>query len=131
MAYDLKKCNIILDGDHMVTGYGAGNPISIAFNSDAITPYIGAKGETAVAINNDDTAQLTLVLAQNSSSVSVLDDYASGRTNFSMSFVDKNDEGNIKADCEDCFVQTRPTKARGSEVGEETFVIYIPKLNYK
>lgn len=129
MAYDFKETNIIIDDNHMVSGYGAGTPVSLAYASDAITPSVGAKGEVAIATSNDNSGTLSITLQQNSYTNRKLRSLVGKE--FDMSFVDSNNESRVKGNFKDCMVQTRPAEERGQEISERQWVIFIPEIKLK
>ncbi len=126
--YDLKKCNVLINNE-MVVGLGAGTPINVEYASDRVNKYTGAKGETAFAITNDDSGTLTLTLMQSSNTNKVL--HQLDKQEFSVTFVDSNDEGAIKATCTKCMIQTYAPNGRGTEITEREWVIALPALVYQ
>lgn len=129
MAYNFDDLNIIIDDDHMVSGYASGNPVNLSFASDLISSNVGAKGEVAVAVMNDDSATLTINLQHTSPTNDVLRKLE--RKTFPVSFVDSNNEGDVRGNFKNCMVQTRPSIERGSAVTEPSWVIFIPKAKIK
>lgn len=127
-VYDFQNCNVIIDG-HMAVDLGSGNPVQISYNSDRITPYVGAKGESSASLTNDFSATLTLTLQHTSKTNNKLDSLDGEQ--FDISFVDKNDEGDVKANPSGCMIQTYADQQRGTEITERQWTIYIPKLRYR
>ena len=128
MIMDFKKVNVIIE-NQMLVDLGSGTPIVSSYNSDRITPYVGAKGEVAKAISNDDTGTLTVTLQQTSISNKLL--HSLDKKEFTMTLVDKNDEGKVKATVTGCTIQTYADVERGSEITEREWVIFVPNLQYQ
>lgn len=126
--YDFNKCNVLINNE-MAVGLGAGTPVTVAYNSDMITPYTGAKGEGAAAVTNDKSATLTLTLMQTSATNKTLHNLVGNK--FQIVFVDSNDEGAVKATVVDAMVQTYAENGRGTEIGEREWTIFLPVLNYQ
>lgn len=121
--YNFSLSNVLIDGE-IVTGMGSGNPINVEMNSDRVTLLVGAKGETAHAVSNDNSAKFTLKLLHTSSFNSKLQ--ALDGKEFSVAFVDSNDEGLLQATCQKAMVMTVPKQERGKEVTEREWVISLP-----
>jgi hypothetical protein len=78
-AYSIKNGHFIISmlpavPPHRVGGYAAGDDVmTIEFNDDAVITEVGADGQMTVSFSADESATITLKLAQTSKSNAVLD----------------------------------------------------------
>ena len=60
-TYDPLKVNLVVKGV-TITGFADGSIIEVERNEDAISPYVGTKGEVAIAESADKTGTFKITL---------------------------------------------------------------------
>lgn len=121
--YDVKKLSITIDG-RIATGYAEGNVVEIEQMEDGVVEYIGADGETEVAISSDKRADMTLRLKSTSPTIRQLNRLANRKESFAVSVVDFNDDG-TNASATECYVRRPVFPPKGREITEAEFTILM------
>jgi hypothetical protein len=126
MSYDPKKVVITLGGVP-ISGYADGTFVQIDPNSEAWTRKVGADGEVARALSNDNTATIQITLMQTSLSNAYLRtvmsaDRLTGLGMLPLSFTDLNDmETHFWPQA---WVSTTPSAGRAKETTDVQWTIH-------
>ena len=111
----LEVSAIGLSINHSITGLADGSVITIAYQNDNATLFVGAQGEVSRGMTQDRSAIVTLVLKHESESNKILSriynvDKKSAAGVFTLNFVDSNPTGNgdYKAIATSCFIKKHP-----------------------
>lgn len=125
LTYDPLNVNIII-GNTILTGFAEGTMVTLARNSNRVNPYVGVKGETALAYNNDNSGTISITLQQQSPSNALLGRLARSKSVFDISVIDINNNG-FRAGGSEAVIQVEPDTTRGAEIadGDRTWTIYV------
>jgi len=123
--YDPKKVTVTV-ANQVVTGFSDDGIITIARNSDSITPYIGVRGEHAYSINHDNTGTITVSLQQGSPWEAKFQTLKNNRSVFNINIVDSNGRGNgFTGGGTEAIIMQEPELVRAGEVQTSTWSIYV------
>lgn len=122
-SYDFTKVSVIVDGT-FVTGWMDGSVIKAGPNADAVTPHVGAAGETTYSETNDKTGMITLTVKQNSTFLTKALTLAASKREFSVQIVDANTNA-VKAGGTICRMVKAPEISWGSEIAGVEIAIHV------
>lgn len=128
--YDPKRVSLYIGGVR-IGGYEDGSFITVEYNADAFTPYVGADGEYGRSKNADESGKITVRLTQTSKSNDILSalaiaDRASGTGTFIVSVRDLN--GTTVATSESAYILKRANAEFAKEIGPREWPIYCAPL---
>ena len=125
-TYDPKKVSVTIDG-RVQTGLSE-TFINVSKNSDDVMAKVGIMGDVAVAINADNTGVVTINYLHTSSSLAYLMKLSDKKQPFSLVIKDINADGGFLINCDECYIQKKPDRGRGKEVGEVAVNILVPSV---
>lgn len=126
-SYDPKKVNVNVDGV-VLTGFASDGIITVTKNEDAVTPNSGCKGDIIYEENANESGTIAVTLQQTSPSLARLRRLASGRTEFSVTISDANDDDSINISASRCRILKMPDLPRGKNTATVTVNIFVPNL---
>ncbi|EJU22977.1 hypothetical protein HMPREF1143_0497 [Peptoanaerobacter stomatis] len=129
-TYDPLKVNLVVNGV-TITGFADGSIIEVERNEDAIMPYVGTKGEVAIAESADKTGTFKITLMSTSPSVQYLNTLAKQKGDdaaFPVSLVNMNTNA-ISATATTCRVKKMASETIDKDVTEREFEIFAADLD--
>ena len=122
-TYDPKDVNVVVDGD-VVVGFGDGTFVQCEKMQDNFTEHIGAQGEVDVAINADDTGEITITVKQTSPSNSKLNKIANSKKEVPIEVIDLNDQG-FKAGGNKAYIRKPAAIERSNEISTREYTFFV------
>lgn len=123
-TYDFKDVDLIVAGVK-ITGYGEGSGITVEWSAALAELIVGSDGEKTRVLSNDDTASITVQLAQTSSSNDLLSTFLRAKAaTFPVAMQDNR--GRTLLASKECFIGERPNIEFNAEMSEREWVIMIP-----
>lgn len=119
-------------GDHVVTGYGDGDGVSVARATAATSDVAGADGTTTVSLLSDERADVTVVLARGSKTNKLLYTILRNQKKLkriqAFSFLMRRDhDGEEILGADVMWIQQEPDQTHGPEAGSLTWVLRTDK----
>lgn len=132
-TYDPKDVNVIVGGVAL-TGFAEDTFVTAERMEDSFTEYVGAKGEVAMADNNNKTGEITVTLEATSPSVAYLNELANRKGKNAIvpvTVVDLNDDSRVVISGAEARVRKPAAYEAGKEISEREFVIFVSEMEYR
>lgn len=131
-TYDPSKVDAIC-GVLPLTGFAAGSFITVEFDEDAFTKYVGSQGEGARAKSCNVAAKVTIRLMQTSDSNDVLTDFAladkfANGGIFPFAIKDNSPNGRTFCIADSMWVKKQPSIDYSNEIGVREWVLDTTNL---
>lgn len=121
--YDPKNVNVVIDGVTMVA-YAEDSFVKCERDEDRMIPYVGVKGEAALAHSAKNLGTITVTLQQGSPSNKKLQTLASNKTEFTTSVTDTNTNG-FRAGGNECYILKEPPIERTGSISTREWTIKV------
>lgn len=132
-TYDPKDVNVIVGGVAL-TGFAEDTFVTAERMEDSFTEYVGAKGEVAMADNNNKTGEITVTLEATSPSVAYLNELANRKGKNAIvpvTVVDLNDDSRVVISGAEARVRKPASYEAGKEISEREFVIFVSEMEFR
>ncbi len=123
LRFDPKLITAIVDG-RVLTGFAEDSFIKCEKLEDNFTEHVGGQGEVSVAINANETGEVTFTFANTSPSIAYLNQLANSKKEVPISIIDMNTNGTNVSGTK-AMVRKPADIEWGKEVGEVEMKVFI------